>query len=460
MKKHSKSLMMVLVGFFVCLLFSGIAYGAESNEKVEKLMSKTIRIGRIKASSEVVQIKDAALPIYECMEKQYVAVNDLKQLGAHVTWNPNTKVTLIYDFAQPAKNNITFEKLEEGATAYLGRGLTYINYQEIPSIFVGNKTLIPVEWLSLIEKDSSWVRYNYIQEVDIGGINIWYDGEKYVEEIFSCDRLEPDEYLYHKNSNENNDVNSEYTYVGFIITTLNGEINNDVDSQKSWLQDPIYYTINIEPESPLLEELFPPNIIQGTIKYNTSGFIKGEVIEVARADSGIAYYVFNQNRSIVKIPWNSVSIIKTPTTMEKAPVEQIEQYINGKDFESKTNYLVWTDLYRQRTYVFQGNKNNWKLLKDMPSSTGRDITPTPKGEFTLTRRVPSFGKGYMAKNAVAFIGTEYLYHSVLYDATGKYLLEGRGILGQKASQGCIRFSPEDSVWFYRTMPLGTKVYIN
>ncbi len=142
-------------------------------------------------------------------------------------------------------------------------------------------------------------------------------------------------------------------------------------------------------------------------------------------------------------------------------VAAVEKYVNDKGLSSSTKYLVWTNIEEQYTYIFQGSKGNWKLIKAFLCSTGKNSTPTPPGTYQLTRKVPSFGqdKGYCCKYAFGFIGTSYLYHSIIYDKTGSYLLENKGVLGRKASDGCIRFSTEHAKWFYDTMISGTTVYI-
>ena len=148
--------------------------------------------------------------------------------------------------------------------------------------------------------------------------------------------------------------------------------------------------------------------------------------------------------------------------IELEAVIAAEDTVNSKNLSSPTKYLVWTNISTQRTYVFTGSKNSWSLQKHFVCSTGRDRTPTPKGTYSLTCKVPSFGqnKGYCCKYAVGFIGSSYLYHSIIYDKTGSYLLENKGVLGRKASEGCIRFSTENAKWFYENMPLGTTVYIS
>lgn len=148
--------------------------------------------------------------------------------------------------------------------------------------------------------------------------------------------------------------------------------------------------------------------------------------------------------------------------LTRAEVNQIESLINAKHLSSPTKYLVWTNISNQLTYIFEGSENNWKLVKCFLCSTGKDVTPTPKGIYALTYKVPSFGqnKGYCCKYAFGFIGTTYLYHSIIFDVTGSYLLENKGVLGKKASQGCIRFSVENAKWFYDHLTSNTTVYIS
>lgn len=210
------------------------------------------------------------------------------------------------------------------------------------------------------------------------------------------------------------------------------------------------------------KNLFPESLIIGTMKYKVNSFQKGEKVELWASEDGNYHWVKDKGGKKVKIPWGSISIPKNPESAKDKPTnEQIEGFLNSKNVSSKTEYLVWTDLYRQQTYVFKGKKNDWQMIRTMLCSTGNNVTPTPRGEFELQNKVPYFGveKGYRCKNAFQIFG-DYLYHSVLFDATGTRLLSGDGKLGHRASHGCIRFSPEDSLWFYNTMKSGTKVWIN
>lgn len=209
------------------------------------------------------------------------------------------------------------------------------------------------------------------------------------------------------------------------------------------------------------DQLFPETFIYASLKKDINTLKKGERVEILSAESGKYHIVLDSKSNKHKIPWNSLDIPKEPIPKNTAPTnEEIESYINKQNIDSNTQYLVWTDLYRQRTYIFKGSKNNWKLIKNLLCSTGKNKTPTPKGLYELQAKVPYFGveKGYMCKNAFQIYG-DYLYHSIVFDKTGKRLLEGKGVLGHQASEGCVRFSEEDSLWFYNTMTKGTRVWI-
>ncbi|MGL4363307.1 MAG: L,D-transpeptidase [Cellulosilyticaceae bacterium] len=209
-----------------------------------------------------------------------------------------------------------------------------------------------------------------------------------------------------------------------------------------------------------LNELFPETFLMGTIKYDTKGLKKGEKVRLWSSDKNTTRTVMHNNKK-VQIPYGALEVPGNPKVNSSLPNnEEIEAYVKQSGWDSKTKYLVWTDLSRQATYVLEKKQGEWKVIRKMLSITGTNKTPTPFGKFELTKKVPSFGqnKGYMCKNAFGFIGTTYLYHSLVYDITGKYL-QGGQVLGQRASNGCIRLKPEDSEWFYKTMTSKTQVII-
>src|SRR5699024_5258191 len=60
--------------------------------------------------------------------------------------------------------------------------------------------------------------------------------------------------------------------------------------------------------------------------------------------------------------------------------------INSLSITSKTPYLVYLNLDKQITYIYEGSNNNWNLIKEFPSSTGIEGKETPKGIFSVTNR--------------------------------------------------------------------------
>ena len=308
--------------------------------------------------------------------------------------------------------------------------------------------------------------------IEVVTTSYYWDGKKMQEEM-KREHLEPGESL--------EDPKVTYTLRGACyITTL----VNLVESPESSMKDEKSYGQKIEAlltiyekakvakveaekteskHETTTEELFPAAPVYATLKSATAGLAKGEQVELYREDNG-SYTVITKAGKKVTVPRSKLSIPSDQkVTAQPATKAQVEAFINGQNIASSTPYLVWTDLYRQTTYVLKGSNKQWELIKRMPCSTGKNLTPTPRGFFTLQAKVPSFGqsKGYCCKNAYGFIGSTYLYHSILYDKTGSYIIAGKKELGkEKASHGCIRLLPEDSLRLYTSIPQGTKVWNN
>lgn len=138
--------------------------------------------------------------------------------------------------------------------------------------------------------------------------------------------------------------------------------------------------------------------------------------------------------------------------------QQLEDYVNMMEFASATKYFVWTDISRQKTYVFMGSKGNWALNRVIVCSTGKNHSPTKRGMFTLQERGDWFYSERLKSGAkfwVRFHGT-YLYHSHCMDRN-QVLMEQ--VVGIRQSSGCVRMSVEDARWFYNTVAEGSAVFI-
>jgi len=134
--------------------------------------------------------------------------------------------------------------------------------------------------------------------------------------------------------------------------------------------------------------------------------------------------------------------------------------INSLSIASKTAYLVYLNLDKQMTYVYEGSNNNWSLIKEFPSSTGIDGEETPKGIFSATNRgewfySEEFQQG--AKYWVQFMGN-YLFHSLPFDESQSNIVDYT--IGEPSSHGCIRLEVEDAKWLYNNIANYTKIIIN
>lgn len=187
---------------------------------------------------------------------------------------------------------------------------------------------------------------------------------------------------------------------------------------------------------------------------------KGSQVEILHEQSLKWYFV--KDVTTGKTGWTTRESLKIPddapadkTRMNKA---QLEGYANVMGFHSKTRYFVLTDIGRQLTHVFKGSKHNWTLVKTMECSTGKNESPTVRGNFTIENRGPWFYSERLksgGKYWVRFSGT-YLFHSVAMDREGNVI---DSTVGEKSSSGCIRFSTQDAEWFYLNVPDDTFVFV-
>ena len=462
----------------------------QKNNPLHRFSIGTV-LGQVEETIFTTKINQLVIPTYLYKGRRWVNTYHLSMYGFDVRWDEETRTIYI-------SRNITKEtpgwNMEGGVIDFKGEKICYSNIivyigtRRIPSYNIQGWTMIPLDELSLFgmtqqEGDyisitlsdftydsrlflefehEKWINKN-LEKTDIELLHIWYDlvKEEYREDKEIIFGLEPDqsEYLSFKRflwgKNE--------IYIGTIIA-LAGEHPNpylEMDREYMYSKERLQLLTELD-ERRWKEEIINkvrPSIIIGTMKREVGIFKAGEKVEILYGEDGKWY----ECKSVTtgkqgRIPWGSVTIPKDPATnLGRMTAEELEWYVAYKEITSSTPYFVWTDLDRQLTYVFKKQLGKWKLIRTMLSSSGRNMTPTPRGFFQIQDRGAYFGKGYQAKNWVRIKG-DYLYHSVLFDVSGRYLLE-RGVLGHRASQGCIRFSFEDSEWFYKTIPRGTAVWI-
>lgn len=158
--------------------------------------------------------------------------------------------------------------------------------------------------------------------------------------------------------------------------------------------------------------------------------------------------------------WVDADCIAIPTEVELAEpysTEMMEAFVNQKGYKSSTEYLIWVSLKTQTVNVFRGSKGAWTLIRTMPCASGKNSTPTIRGEFyTKVYYWEWFFANYNVKYATTFQGN-YAFHSRIWSKDYKVLLDDT--IGWPASDGCVRMLDEDCEYIFKKIPQGTRVVV-
>nr|WP_307990140.1 L,D-transpeptidase [uncultured Niameybacter sp.] len=466
-------------------LMNGIALYTNKEEYIP--FFEQVPAGILNKSSLQLLEGENKYTLYNLGDVNYVTLSDLYALGFS-SLEVGSAIKLKYMYLGKQLPGIETEKPKglSGSIALYNEQKIYIGNTLTYSLECNNEILIPLrslgEYFTLDIKDNSCTLMPKMsvtsqmveltqgkvtnvgnEPLDMEVVSLFWNGKEIIEETLTIVDLQPGETypLYDSFYKLDETIIHTSTMIKTILKeneALSIPYKNYGQHTLSVLNN---YSKNLSQDTAsFVSGLFPATQIIGTMKYTTNGLVKGEKVVVWAAEDGKSYHIMKEGKKIT-VPWASVSIPPSPVShKDKLPTEVVEAYFNSLNKTSKTSYYIWTDLYRQKTYVFQKKKGEWKLIRTMLTSTGLNKTPTPTGEFVVNAYVPAFGmdKGYQCKTALHLFG-DYLYHSVLFDVKGKYIISGLDKLGERASHGCLRLSPEDSKWLYETMPLGTGVMI-
>ncbi len=158
---------------------------------------------------------------------------------------------------------------------------------------------------------------------------------------------------------------------------------------------------------------------------------------------------------------NKVIKINTKKSVNRvvASNNALEKVINSKNIRSASSYFIWIDIYHQKVNIFKGSNKKWHLITSMVCSTGKASTPTIKGNFTVGIKGKYFisSGGDRCKYYTQIRGN-YLFHSVLYDRNGNYIIDNT--LGVRVSHGCVRLSLKNAKFIYDYIPAKTFIWSN
>lgn len=132
-------------------------------------------------------------------------------------------------------------------------------------------------------------------------------------------------------------------------------------------------------------------------------------------------------------------------------------FVNRRGFPSKTEYLIWISLDKQRVNVFTGPKTggNWSLIQVFPCSTGKAETPTtPHWDAEISFKAKKYR--YFKTGGTLKYFSEVSGYGLHKWVGGKK----RKLLGKHtASNGCIRLHEKDAKFIYNVIPVKTRVVL-
>lgn len=470
----------IVLIIMISILFQFNSYSLPKDTTISSNYFEKKIVGEVEKSESQILINGKAYSLYDLQDTLYVPISYLQELGVRIN-EVDHKINI--ELADGVVKEEGAEAVFESYVAYINNYPVYIGNLRTYSLLVERDILVPLDALRILWNISEYMnqyslelkhydlnQYIKIEEdkvtnqssyhLRIGYSDIFWDGKECKEIKYESVLLEPGEVLRRGTEKDNKE---KMKYLTTVLLDVYG-LANEVDKDNPYGQKnmPLFKAYENVIRLEALDKLFMPYVVTGTMKYPVGPFKEKDQVVVWRGEKRRYYIVVDKDNKKLSVPWGSLDIIgdlgfKWP----QATALEIEDYVNLKGISSETEYFMWTDLYRQRTYILKKQEEGWKVEKIMICSTGRNTYLTPRGAFKLEYRIPYFGmgKGFMCKNAVV-IFRDYMYHSILFDKTGQYVKEGKYQLGQRVSHGCIRLSEEDSAWIYKHIPLETTVWIN
>ena len=175
--------------------------------------------------------------------------------------------------------------------------------------------------------------------------------------------------------------------------------------------------------------------------------------------------LFNIKEKILEIKTKQKEYIDSNSAIAEASSRALTtnispSNINTLNIESTTSYLINVSLENQKTYIYSGKPDNWKLLRTCPCSTGINSEETPVGSFSIREKGDWFFSDKYEQGGKYWtqITGDILFHSIPFAKDKTTILDYT--LNKPSSHGCIRLSIADAKWIYTNIPKGSKVIIN
>lgn len=186
-------------------------------------------------------------------------------------------------------------------------------------------------------------------------------------------------------------------------------------------------------------------------KYGT--YKAGTKVIVVRPGRKCIVQIGKHQYKIGKSALRLISGIVTSVTDGDYNVTTKLAYVNRKKIASRTKFLIWVSLDKQRVNVYYGKAYKWKLIRVMRCTTGRGSS-TPIGYFTIGWKEHPYKT---LTNYMEYSGSGF--HKWPHTVPGCKKLIGNVVTNTLGSYGCIRVDKKDSYWMFAKIPVHTKVVI-
>jgi lipoprotein-anchoring transpeptidase ErfK/SrfK len=188
----------------------------------------------------------------------------------------------------------------------------------------------------------------------------------------------------------------------------------------------------------------------------------GQFAEILEDYSTEIYKVYDSTQNVTGWLAAEYLIIPPDEPADKSILTRtdLESFANDNNYASHTNFLIITDINRQKTHIFIKKLDGWRLVRTFDCSTGINASPTTRGIFIISDRGTWFYSDRLAAGAKYWLrfNGQYLFHSIPMDKHKK-IIPGEDIVGEKRSGGCIRLMPDEAKWLFENIPAGTTAVI-
>ena len=455
--------------WFVGLLCLFITYPWYCKNRFEKVYMGEIHV------SKVPFVAQKQFNLYENNGQLYISLSTLEQMG--MSLHKESNILYVERRKHLSQEEQTSEESIYEGSVYMSEYPVYCGNVRSYALTHEQNYWIPLEAVKALAKvktdgKSYWLEENLqsiqglfkVKEGSIQNLtdhllkvdakHLYWNGESF--DIIT------ENFILEANETRNWSLIEEAIYISTRIIEINEwQVQDDEGRYYGQEEAEVFKKYSTAIYLRQLSQIFPTHVIEGQMLYSVGHLKMKDRIEVCRSDKRTFCWVKDQNGKKLQVPYGSVRIIgEQGAIIRKVSSKEIEDFATLSQIPSQTDYLLWTDLYRQRTYVLKKSAGKWRLEKSFICSTGKLNNPTPTGLYEVQYSIPYIGveKGYRCKYAMVFF-RDYMYHSILFDRTGQYIKSGQYELGSKASHGCVRLSEKDSEWLYKHVPVKTTVWI-